>query len=71
MKSNFVLKIAKAAFLIMFMLLPTILFAPPVPPPTGGTDPITPIDGGIMFLFIAGVSFGVYQIIQLKKKQFI
>ena len=71
MKFKFVLQPAKALLFIAFTLLPTIMFAPPIPPNPGGSTPVTPIDGGIIFLFIAGISFGIYQILQLRKKQLI
>ncbi len=71
MKSNFAKNLTKAAYVIMFTLLPTVMFAPPIPPNPGGSTPVTPIDGGIIFLFIAGITFGVYQIVQLRKKQLI
>lgn len=31
---------------------------PPLPPP----DPGLPIDGGLIYLFIAGVTYGVYKL---------
>ena len=73
MKSNFVINLIKAAYLLMFTLLPTVMFAqtPPFPPGPGSTGPVTPIDDGLIFLFILGISFGVYQLIQLRKKQLI
>ncbi len=71
MKLNFVNKITRIAYIFIFSLLPTVMFAPPIPPPTQSTDPIAPIDGGILFLFVAGISFGIYQIMQLRKKQLI
>ncbi|MGK0285126.1 MAG: hypothetical protein ACI9GM_000157 [Salibacteraceae bacterium] len=68
MKNSFVMRSLQV---IVFILLPTIMYAPPIPPNPGGTSPVTPIDGGVLFLFIAGISFGVFQIIQLKKKKVI
>jgi len=61
-------KALTATFLLAFILLPTIMFAPPIPPGPGGSTPITPIDSGIWFLVLAGVSYGVYRFLNFKKQ---
>lgn len=71
MKNNFVIKAIRTIQLIAFVLIPSIMFAPPIPPNPGSSSAVTPIDGGVVFLFIAGISFGIYQIFQLRKKQLI
>ena len=71
MKYTFSLKLIRAVYVIIFILLPTVMFAPPIPPSPGGSSPVTPIDGGVIFLFIAGISFGIYQIVQLRRKRVI
>lgn len=39
---------------------------PPPPPPT--TFPELPVDGGLVFLFVAGLVLGVYFILRTKRK---
>ena len=56
----------KTLQLVAFILLPTIMFAPPIPPGPGGSTPITPIDNGIIFLLIAGLSLGMYSLVKMK-----
>jgi hypothetical protein len=68
MIKNIHLKAVKAVMLALFILLPTIMFAPPFPPNPGGSTPIAPIDGGLIFLLIAGFSYGVYRILKLRKQ---
>lgn len=71
MKNNTVLKTLRILQVVMFVLLPSVMFAPPIPPNPGSSTPVTPIDTGVIFLFIAGVFFGAYQIFQLRKNQVI
>ena len=54
----------KLASLLLLLLFPLIMIAqspglpgPPPPPPPG-----LPLDGGLLFLFIAGVAYGVKKI---------
>ncbi len=52
--------IKKASFFLL-LLFPLIMIAqslPPLPPPPPGL----PIDGGLLFLLIAGVAYGVKKI---------
>jgi hypothetical protein len=46
----------KLASLLLLLLFPLIMIAqgPPPPPPPG-----LPIDGGLLFLLIAGMAYGV------------
>ncbi|NVK51313.1 MAG: hypothetical protein HWD85_00140 [Flavobacteriaceae bacterium] len=50
----------KATFFIVFVLISTCTFAqvvpPPIPPPP---PPGLPIDSGLLFLFVAGIAYGV------------
>jgi len=50
--------IKKASFFLL-LLFPLILIAQGPPPPT---PPGLPIDGGLLFLLIAGVAYGVKKI---------
>ena len=52
----------KKASLFLLLLFPLIMIAqgPPLPPPP--PPPGLPIDGGLLFLFIAGVAYGVKKI---------
>lgn len=59
MKTLFTKKIINAIQVVIFVLLPAVMFAPPLPPNPGGTSPSTPIDGGLIFLLVAGVSYGI------------
>lgn len=55
----------KLASLLLLLLFPLIMIAqgtvpgptPPVPPPPG-----LPIDSGLLFLFIAGIAYGVKKV---------
>ena len=51
--------IKKASFFLL-LLFPLIMIAQGPPPPP--TPPGLPIDGGLLFLFIAGVAYGVKKI---------
>lgn len=53
---------------LMFILAPTIMFAPPIPPNPGGSGPITPIDGGLGFLLIAGASYGIKRLLDTRNQ---
>jgi hypothetical protein len=61
MKYNYLRKI----LLIVLVLVSASSFAqgPPPPPP-----PVAPIDGGILGLFLAAVSYAVYKIRRSSKK---
>jgi len=59
-------KLLNIAQLVMFLLVPAIMFAPPLPPGPGNTTPVS-VDNGIYFLIIAGVMFGVKKIIDLRR----
>jgi hypothetical protein len=50
--------IKKASFFLL-LLFPLIMIAQGPPPPT---PPGLPIDGGLLFLLIAGVAYGVKKI---------
>jgi len=49
------------------MLMYSTMFGHKSPPlPTGAPNPGLPIDGGISFLLISGVAYGIYE---LKRKK--
>ena len=51
----------KLASLLLLLLFPLIMIAqgpPPPPPPPPGL----PIDSGLLFLFIAGIAYGVKKV---------
>ena len=50
----------KLASLLLLLLFPLIMIAQGPPPPP--TPPGLPIDGGLLFLLIAGVAYGVKKI---------
>ena len=56
----------KKASLFLLLLFPLIMIAQNPPMPTENMGPPTPpgfpIDGGLLFLFIAGVAYGVRKI---------
>lgn len=66
MMSNTAKKLLNIAQLVMLLLIPAIMFAPPLPPGPGNTVPV-PIDSGLYFLLIAGVIFGIKQIMDFRK----
>ncbi len=68
MTKNSLFKAVSALQLVMFILLPTIMFAPPIPPNPGGSTPVTPIDNGILLLLIAGLTYGVMRVIKARKQ---
>lgn len=63
------MRLKKIHFFItaLILLVPTVMFAPPIPPGPGGTTPAAPIDAGIGFLIIAGASYGMHKIASRKK----
>jgi hypothetical protein len=69
MTNKLVLKVVNTVQLVAFILIPSIMFAPPIPPNPGSSTPVTPIDGGIVFLLVAGAAFGIKKIMDLKKAQ--
>lgn len=71
MTNKLMLKVVNTIQLVAFILIPSIMFAPPIPPNPGSSTPVTPIDGGIVFLLVAGAAFGIKKIIDLKKAQII
>jgi hypothetical protein len=68
MNKNLLFKAVSTLQLVMFILLPTIMFAPPIPPNPGGSTPVTPIDNGILLLLIAGLSYGVIRVLKTRKQ---
>ena len=66
MINKLLLKAIKNLQVVAFVLLPTIMFAPPIPPGPGGSTPAAPIDNGIIMLLIIGMSFGVFKLIKMK-----
>jgi hypothetical protein len=58
--------IKNSLLLLSGLLLQTGLFAAPGPPPMGGPPcwppPCLPIDGGVLFLMIAGILLGGWKI---------
>tara|TARA_R110002050_G_scaffold204327_2_gene339732 strand:+ start:38458 stop:38670 length:213 start_codon:yes stop_codon:yes gene_type:complete len=67
MTRNLLQNIAKGAQLLVFILLPSIMFAPPIPPNPGGSTPVTPIDTGVLFLLVVGLFYGIFRLINAKK----
>lgn len=53
--------------LAIYILLPAIMFAPPLPPNPGGSTPSTPIDAGLGFLLVAGASYGIKRVMDARK----
>ena len=68
MKSQLTLKLINAIQVVVYILLPTIMFAPPFPPNPGNTSPNSPIDAGIGFLLVAGASYGIKRLADARKK---
>ena len=55
----------KKASLFLLLLFPLIMIAQNPPMPTENMGPLPPglpLDGGLLFLFIAGVAYGVKKI---------
>ncbi|TBX71120.1 hypothetical protein EZL74_01055 [Flavobacterium silvisoli] len=57
--------------LAVLFLSASPLFAAPGPPPpsTPPPPPGTPLDGGIAFLALISLTYGLYKIVQLNKKK--
>ena len=55
--------------LAIYIFLPAIMFAPPLPPNPGGTTPSTPIDAGLGFLIVAGASYGIKRVMDARKEK--
>ncbi len=53
-------QIVKITVLGLCLLFPLVSFAQDPPPPTGPPPPGVPIDASILFLFAAGLIFGIY-----------
>ncbi len=55
-------------FLVLGLVtVPGLLLSAPIPPGPGGTSP-TPIDGGIGFLVLAGLTYGAKKWHDIAKK---
>ena len=68
MKTRLTLKLINAIQVVVYILLPAIMFAPPLPPPPGNTAPNSPIDAGLGFLIVAGASYGIKRIMDARKE---
>lgn len=57
-------KIVTDFLVAVFLLMGIASYAqkPPEPKPDGPIHPELPIDGGLSYLFIAGVAYGIYAI---------
>ena len=66
MINKLLLKTIKTLQVVAFVLLPTIMFAPPIPPGPGASTPAAPIDNGIILLLTIGMTFGAYKLIKMK-----
>lgn len=78
MKRYGTLLVILALFLVMLVVLPGVLHAQdpsdPVDDPSGidpSGDIDAPIDGGLGFLIVAGVGYGIKKYRDLKKKELI
>lgn len=60
-------KLYKSIIVFGLILLPTVMFAPPIPPGPGGSTPVAPIDAGVGFLLVAGAAYGMRLIGGVKK----
>jgi len=69
MTNKLVLKVVNTVQLVVFILIPSIMFAPPIPPNPGSSTPVTPIDGGVIFLLVAGLAFGIKKVLDLRKTE--
>ncbi len=63
----------KSLLIILFCFIcNTVIFAAPPPPPAGSPGcwppPCVPIDGGIVFLIIAGTLFAIKKLYDFSKK---
>jgi hypothetical protein len=70
-----IMKTLKFLFTAVILLGCQVLISAPAPPPSGGTTgpacwppPCVPIDGGIIFLIVAGALYGVKKIYDSRKK---
>ena len=64
----------KSLLIIIFCFIcNNVIFAAPPPPPGGSPGcwppPCVPIDGGVIFLIIAGGLYGIKKIYDLRKNQ--
>ncbi|MEA3496651.1 MAG: hypothetical protein U9R42_11510 [Bacteroidota bacterium] len=60
----------KIYFLIVLILIPVLLFAPPAGGwNPGNTDPTVPIDGGFVFLLLSGIFYGVKNYLKSKRNK--
>jgi hypothetical protein len=66
------MKAFKLILTIVAALGAQVVFSAPPPPPTGGPTcwppPCIPIDGGILFLMIAGALYGLKKIYDSRRK---
>jgi hypothetical protein len=60
------MKIVPSKILIIIVLLSVQAFAAPGPPPPEVPPPGLPIDGGILFLVVAALGYGLFKINQRK-----
>lgn len=67
MTNKLMLKVVNTIQLVVFILIPSVMYAPPIPPNPGSSTPVTPINGGIIFLLIAGLALGIKKVLDLRK----
>lgn len=67
MKSSLLTKALNVLQFVSLILLPAVMYAPPIPPGPGSTTP-SPIDGGLVFLLIAGVTYGIKRLVDMRKQ---
>lgn len=67
-------KLLKVLFIVLLIIVPVAISYSQPPPPGGGADPscwpppCVPIDGAILWLFLAGLAYGAKKIFDLNKK---
>jgi len=69
MKATFTKNLFRYIQVAIYILLPAVMFAPPLPPNPGGTTPSTPIDAGLGFLLVAGASYGIKLVMDARRQK--
>ena len=69
MKAQFTKKLINSIQLAIFIFIPAVMVAAPLPPNPGNSTGGAPIDAGLGFLLVAGASYGIKRVVDARKQK--